>query len=227
MEGFEGFVHPVVSHAVGPAVQAPTSLAQVARPFGHDHPNTGWASVEHHAFNHFFSPRPGPGDQDDVAVRKTVFGQSAAVLRLKHHDVLAKETPLGSGSQVKHGHSSEHQPLFCPGFPPFLNRLGLVVQFLANQFGHPCKMVLAASPPVRHRLVFRHWHFGRRGAVHPFHGPLSPHEPTTPSPLIIVWMVNEDFGERETRILKQRFCGGGMRWVGRVWTQEKGKGHHR
>jgi hypothetical protein len=136
-----------------------------------------------------------------------MFGEASAVGCFKHHDVLAKEAPLGAAPQLKQRQSCEKEALLGPGFPAFLDRLRFIVQFLPNEFGHPGEVVLTAPPTVGHGLVFGHRHVVDGGTAHPFDGSFAPHATTIAPPLIIVWMRIGDLDERETRILKHEIHG--------------------
>ena len=70
----ERLVHPIVSDAICASIKPPSTLPNIPRSFADHHSQPRGASVEHHAFNHFFTPRARTGYENDVSVGKSVFG---------------------------------------------------------------------------------------------------------------------------------------------------------
>jgi hypothetical protein len=104
-------MHSIMSDAICASIESPSALSHVPRSFADHHSQPRGASVEHHAFNHFFTPRARPGDEHNVPVGKSVFGQAPPVLRFKHNNVVAEEPSLGSAAKIEQRNTRHHKPL--------------------------------------------------------------------------------------------------------------------
>jgi hypothetical protein len=65
-------MHTVMRDTVCTSVKSPSSFLDIAWFIGNNNSNSSWTSIKNDAFNDFFTPRSGAGQQDNVAMPKAV-----------------------------------------------------------------------------------------------------------------------------------------------------------
>ena len=94
-------MHAIVRNSIGAPVESPCAFLQVLWFFRDNDADAGWTSVQNNAFNHFFTPRAGAGNQHDVTMAEPMNWQTGALTVFKHKNRFTEKTTLSSTIEIE------------------------------------------------------------------------------------------------------------------------------